>query len=173
MNRWRWLGLLGLLGLLGSLIACGRSEGGSSTGSQRPPNGKLITVYPSPEQPRPTATPYQPMRQDTALIIDLPIAALQPTVYLTMDISQTLQFASSMRDTLLEWNMKFDPLVWEATAQGVPIVSDGVMQSDPPATIRLVPQTRGSTKMRIFLRYDPCRGCETVWRETNYEITIQ
>jgi len=158
MKQCRWLGLLGLMG---SLMACGHSQ------------GAFIPVYPSPAQPRPTLTPYQPIRQDTALIVDLPMAAVHSTVFITMDSSQTLQFTSSLTDRPLEWRIKFDPLVWDATAQGIPIVSDGVMQADPPATIRLVPQARGSTTMRIFLRYDPCQGCETVWRETHYEITIQ
>jgi len=158
MKRWRWILVLGFVG---SLMACGRSH------------GTLITVYPSPEQPRPTLTPYQPIRQDTALIVDLPIAAVHSTVFITMDSSQTLQFTASLTDRPLEWRIKFDPLVWDATAQGIPIVSDGVMQADPPATIRLIPRAHGITTMRIFLRYDPCQGCETVWRETHYEITIQ
>ena len=158
MNRWRWLGLLGLIA---SLIACGRSH------------GAFIPVYPSPEQPLPTLTPYQPMRQDTALIVDLPIAAVHSTVFITMDSSQTLQFTSSLTDRPLEWRIKFDPLVWDATAQGIPIVSDGVMQADPPATIRLVPQSRGITKMRIDLSYRLCPGCDTMLDETRYEITIQ
>jgi len=158
MNRWRWMLVLGFVG---SLIACGRSQ------------GAFIPVYPSPAQPRPTLTPYQPIRQDTALIVDLPMAAVHSTVFITMDSSQTLQFTSSLTDRPLEWRIKFDPLVWDATAQGIPIVSDGVMQADPPATIRLIPRAHGITTMRIDLSYRLCPGCDTMLDETRYEITIQ
>jgi hypothetical protein len=156
------------------LIACGRSDQASSTGSgtSDPTSGMMWLTGPSPTHP-PTSTPYIPPVHGNVVELDTTKAGNRSHLDISMQPDQLLHLTASI-DGLpyFEWFTDIDPRLFEITMDGQPHTPVYGYEAYPSGGLMLTPLYTGTNPITIQLRLDLCANCDTVSTYTVYSITV-